>query len=129
MAARHRHGTFRRSTVSQVERLQFTIVFSGVGGATPGCCHHWEEDMRGRYFAVLMAAAALGACATAEEKPVVAQPPVGVGAIVGTVAADRDGNGEPDGWYTADGVYHAFQFPPCPPPPPPPPPSPKGERG
>ena len=48
--------------------------------------------------------------------------------IAGTVAADRDGDGYVDGYYTADGIYHAVQGPPCPPPPPPPPPR-AGERG
>ena len=56
---------------------------------------------------------------------------VSVGAVVaiaGTVAADRNGDGYVDGYYTADGIYHAVQGPPCPPPPPPPPPR-AGERG
>ncbi|HWW65257.1 MAG TPA: hypothetical protein VNZ43_10890 [Sphingomonadaceae bacterium] len=72
---------------------------------------------------------ALGACATTHDEPVAPAPPVGVGAISGTVAADRNGDGIADGYYTSDGVYHAFQAPPCPPPPPPPPPSRSGERG
>lgn len=57
-------------------------------------------------------------------------PPVGPGALVGTVAADRNGDGQVDGWYTPDGVYHPIRAN-CPPPPPPPPPAPtrRGERG
>jgi hypothetical protein len=57
-----------------------------------------------------------------------APPP---GAIPGTVAADRNGDGIIDGYYTADGVYHAYAMPAPPPPPPPPPPAPtrRGERG
>lgn len=87
--------------------------------------------MKRIYLAVLMAGTAtLGACAKKEEAPVAPPPPIGVGAMAGTVAADRDGDGVADGYYTADGIYHAFQAPPCPPPPPPPaPPSPSGERG
>ncbi|RJF85888.1 hypothetical protein D3876_18715 [Sphingomonas cavernae] len=87
--------------------------------------------MKSKYLAVLLVGTmALGACTTPEEAPPAPPPPVGVGAIAGTVAADRDGDGVVDGYYTSDGVYHAVQGPPCPPPPPPPPPpSPSGERG
>lgn len=70
---------------------------------------------------------ALAACSRTEET-VAPAPPVGPGAIIGSVAADRDGDGIADGYYTSDGVFHAFQAPPCPPPPPPPP-SRRGERG
>lgn len=70
----------------------------------------------------------LGACATTEDEPVAPAPPVGAGAISGTTAADRDGDGMVDGYYTSDGLYHPFQAPPCPPPPPPSP-APTGERG
>lgn len=77
----------------------------------------------------LVAATALTACASNREELAPAPPP-GPGAIVGTIAADRDGDGVVDGYYTADGMYVAFQAPPCPPPPPPPPlPTPRGERG
>ncbi len=54
-------------------------------------------------------------------------PPLPPGAVAGSVAADRDGDGIIDGYYTADGVYHPNYVPP--PPPPPPPPSSTGERG
>jgi hypothetical protein len=80
----------------------------------------------------LLLAAALGgltACANTEKVAVAPAPPVGPGAIVGSVAADRNGDGIADGYYTSDGTYVAFQAPPCPPPPPPPPPPPSGERG
>lgn len=81
-------------------------------------------------LALLLAGGALLAgCETTEEPlPPPPPPPLGPGAIVGTVAADQNGDGIVDGWYTADGVYHPFVGPPCPPPPPPPPP-PSGERG
>lgn len=80
--------------------------------------------------AVLAGTVALGACANYDDEVIETPPPVGVGAIAGTVAADRDGDGVIDGYYTSDGMYHAFQAPPCPPPPPPPPcPNPAGERG
>ncbi len=86
--------------------------------------------MKRTYLAFLLAAPLIvGACASKDE-PLAPLPPVGAGAIVGSVAADRDGDGMADGYYTSDGVYHAFQAPPCPPPPPPPPPpAPSGERG
>ncbi len=69
----------------------------------------------------------LAACATTQDE-IAPAPPIGPGAIAGTIAADRDGDGFVDGYYTPDGVYHAVQGPPCPPPPPPPPTR-KGERG
>ncbi|QZP06885.1 hypothetical protein [Caenibius sp. WL] len=53
-------------------------------------------------------------------------PPPPPGAVPGSVAADRDGDGIIDGYYTSDGVYHPNYVPP---PPPPPPPSRTGERG
>lgn len=69
----------------------------------------------------------LGGCA-ANHEPVAPAPPIGAGAIAGTVAADRNGDGIVDGYYTSEGLYHAFEAPPCPPPPPPPPTR-RGERG
>jgi hypothetical protein len=74
----------------------------------------------------------LAACTNMDEDvPVAPVAPVGPGAITGTVAADRNGDGIADGYYTADGSYVAFQAPPCPQPaytPPPPAPA-TGERG
>jgi hypothetical protein len=46
--------------------------------------------------------------------------------VPGSVAADRDGDGVIDGYYTSDGIYHPNYTPP---PPPPPPPSRTGEKG
>jgi hypothetical protein len=43
------------------------------------------------------------------------------------MAADRDGDGIIDGYYSADGIYHPNYVPP--PPPPPPPATSMGERG
>lgn len=77
----------------------------------------------------LVAATALTACAKNREEVIAPAPPPGPGAIMGTIAADRNGDGIADGYYTADGIYVPFQAPPCPPPPPPPPPTPRGERG
>ncbi|HKT85088.1 MAG TPA: hypothetical protein VJQ77_03260 [Novosphingobium sp.] len=68
---------------------------------------------------------ALAGCAAKETPP--PPPPPPPGAVAGTVAADRDGDGVVDGYYTPDGVYHPNYVPP--PPPPPPPPSTTGERG
>lgn len=69
---------------------------------------------------------ALAACAQQEPPPVASAPPLPPGAVDGSVAADRDGDGVVDGYYTADGMYHPYA-PPAPPPPPPVGPS--GERG
>jgi len=84
--------------------------------------------MKTKHIMVLVAGTLmLGACAK-DEHPVAPAPPIGPGAIAGTVAADRNGDGIVDGYYTAEGLYHAFEAPPCPPPPPPPPTR-RGERG
>lgn len=72
---------------------------------------------------------ALTACATTDDVAVAPAPPVGPGAILGTTAADRNGDGIVDGYYTRDGMYMAFQAPPCPMPQAPMPPAPSGERG
>ncbi|UVO51420.1 hypothetical protein M0208_13235 [Sphingomonas sp. SUN019] len=83
----------------------------------------------GYLTALLIGATALSACATDREEIVAPAPPTGPGAIAGTVAADSNGDGIVDGYYTPDGVFHPISGPPCPPPPPPPPPTPRGERG
>jgi hypothetical protein len=70
---------------------------------------------------------ALAGCAAKQEPLPPAPPPPPPGAVAGTTAADRDGDGVIDGYYTPDGIYHPNYTPP--PPPPPPPPSRKGERG
>jgi hypothetical protein len=70
---------------------------------------------------------ALAACAEKQEE-VASMPPPPPGAIAGSVAADQNGDGIVDGYYTADGVYHAYAAP-LPPPPPPPAPTGVGERG
>jgi hypothetical protein len=76
-----------------------------------------------------MGAIALAACAKREEVAAAPPPPPPPppGAVAGSTAADRDGDGVIDGYYTADGIYHANYTPP--PPPPPPPPTRQGERG
>lgn len=81
-----------------------------------------------RYQSLMLAglgALALGACAKQEE--VAAAPPPPPGSVAGSTAADRDGDGIIDGYYSADGIYHANYVPP--PPPPPPAPTRLGERG
>jgi hypothetical protein len=80
-----------------------TIILVGVGAVSLAACAHKEEE-------------------------VAAMPPPPPGAVAGSVAADRDGDGIVDGYYTADGVYHANAVP-MPAAPPPPPPSSMGERG
>lgn len=66
-------------------------------------------------------------CAS-KDNEIASTPPPPPGAIAGTVAADQNGDGIVDGYYTSDGIYHAYAAP-LPPPPPPPPPSSTGERG
>jgi hypothetical protein len=72
-------------------------------------------------------AVALAACTQQQEEVVAAPPPPPPGAVAGSTAADRDGDGIVDGYYTADGMYHPNVAPA--PPPPPPAPTPSGERG
>ena len=79
-----------------------TILLVGVGGISLAACAHKEET-------------------------VAAMPPPPPGAVPGSIAADRDGDGIVDGYYTSDGVYHANAVPM--PPPPPPAPTSAGERG
>lgn len=69
----------------------------------------------------------LAACAQKQEEIAAAPPPPPPGSVAGSTAADRDGDGIIDGYYSADGIYHPNQAPP--PPPPPPAASPIGERG
>lgn len=68
----------------------------------------------------------LAACTKPAEE-VMPPPPPPPGSVAGSTAADRDGDGIVDGYYTSDGIYHPNAQPA--PPPPPPPPSRRGERG
>jgi hypothetical protein len=87
--------------------------------------------MQIRLIAMSMATALmLSACASTQktdEVATAAPPPPPPGAVAGSVAADRDGDGIVDGYYSADGIYHPNMAPT--PPPPPPPPTRRGERG
>ena len=89
----------------------------------------WEKMMRKIPIVLaVLGGLALSACQRAEEEVAAPPPPPPPpGAVTGSMAADRDGDGIVDGYYTSDGVYHPYYTPP--PPPPPPPPSPTGERG
>lgn len=89
--------------------------------------------MRVSRFCLLLAAPiGLAACTNMDEDVAVAPaPPAWPGVIVGSVAADRNGDGIVDGYYTADGTFVAYQAPPCPQPQMmmQPAPAPSGERG
>jgi hypothetical protein len=52
----------------------------------------------------LVVGLALSACSKKEVAS--APPPLPTGAVQGSMAADRDGDGVIDGYYTADGIYH-----------------------
>lgn len=82
-----------------------------------------------RYQSIILAGLGALALAGCAQKEVVAEapPPPPPGSVAGSTAADRDGDGIVDGYYTSDGIYHANYVPA--PPPPPPAPTRKGERG
>ncbi len=85
-----------------------------------------------RFCLALVAPIGLAACTNMDEEVAVAPaPPAWPGVIVGSVAADRNGDGIVDGYYTSDGTFVAYQAPPCPQPQMmmQPAPAPSGERG
>jgi hypothetical protein len=87
-----------------------------------------EVQMRIQILALTaFGALTLGACAQKAEVAAAPPPPPPMGAVAGSLAADRDGDGIVDGYYTSDGIYHANYVPP--PPAPMPAPTRKGERG
>lgn len=80
-----------------------------------------------RFRSIMLAGiGALALTACAKEEHVAAAPPPPPGAVPGSTAADRDGDGIIDGYYSADGIYHPNAVPQLPPPPPP---TRTGERG
>jgi hypothetical protein len=70
---------------------------------------------------------ALTLAACNKQEHVASAPPPPPGAVPGSTAADRDGDGIIDGYYTADGIYHPNALPPMPSAPPAP--TRLGERG
>jgi hypothetical protein len=65
---------------------------------------------------ILTSAVGLSLTACAKKEVVAAAPPPPPGAVAGSMAADRDGDGIIDGYYSSDGIYHANYTPPPPPP-------------
>jgi hypothetical protein len=57
---------------------------------------------------------ALVGCAQKPKDVAVAAPPPPPGSIAGSTAADRDGDGIVDGYYSPDGIYHPNYVPPAP---------------
>jgi len=71
--------------------------------------------MKKTYLALaLTGALVLGACTKTPPPEPPPPPPPPPGAISGSVAADTNGDGIVDGYYTSDGVYHANPLPPPP---------------
>jgi hypothetical protein len=64
---------------------------------------------------ILTSALGLSLAACAKKEVAVAPPPPPPGAVAGSMAADRDGDGMIDGYYSSDGIYHANYVPPPPP--------------
>jgi hypothetical protein len=85
-----------------------------------------EVNMRLQTIALAtLTGLALSACA--QKTPEVAALPPPPGSIAGSTAADRDGDGIVDGYYSPDGIYHPNYVPP--PPAPVAMPTRRGERG
>jgi hypothetical protein len=63
---------------------------------------------------ILLAAGGLALGACAKKEVAVAAPPPPPGAVPGSTAADRDGDGIVDGYYSSDGIYHPNYVPPPP---------------
>jgi hypothetical protein len=57
---------------------------------------------------------ALSACAQKAKEVATAAPPPPPGSIAGSTAADRNGDGIVDGYYTSDGIYHPTVMPTAP---------------
>jgi hypothetical protein len=55
---------------------------------------------------ILPALAGLALSGCGKKEVAAAPPPPPPGAVAGSVAADRDGDGIIDGYYSADGIYH-----------------------
>src|SRR3546814_7962276 len=113
--------TWRRSRLAEISGwgARFRKAISG--------CIQKEWFMRIQPLMLgALGALALSACSQQEEIAAAPPPPPPPGAVPGSIAADRDGDGIIDGYYTADGVYHPNYMPP--PPPPPPAPTQVGER-
>jgi hypothetical protein len=64
---------------------------------------------------VTTAPGAAAAYPAATAYPAASYPPQMPGAVTGSVAADRDGDGVIDGYYTSDGIYHPNMTPSLPP--------------
>jgi hypothetical protein len=88
------------------------------------------SNMRSKTIMITAFASMVIAACAKKEEPVVAPPPPPLpqGAVVGSLAADRDGDGVIDGYYSVDGIYHPNPLPPAPIAPLPAPTR-KGERG
>jgi hypothetical protein len=79
-----------------------------------------KEEVKLRIQPIILmtfGALAIGACTPKETVAVAPPPPPPLGSISGSTAADRDGDGIVDGYYTSDGIYHANYVPPPPAPP------------
>ena len=63
---------------------------------------------------ILTSAVGIALTACTKKEVVAAAPPPPPGAVTGSVAADRDGDGIIDGYYSSDGIYHANYTPPPP---------------
>jgi hypothetical protein len=63
-------------------------------------------------FLAIVGGLALSGCA--KKEVAVAAPPPPPGSVAGSTAADRDGDGVIDGYYSADGIYHPNYVPPAP---------------
>lgn len=59
-----------------------------------------------KIYIILPVFAGLALSGCGQKEVASAPPPLPAGAVAGSTAADRDGDGIVDGYYSADGIYH-----------------------
>jgi hypothetical protein len=102
-------GTLRRRYAPKSNSIRLDIRWPDSGRWSS---MRYKETKMQKYIIGVAALGllALGGCA--KKQVAVAAPPPPPGAVAGSVAADRDGDGIIDGYYSADGIYHPNYTPP-----------------
>ena len=94
------------------------LAFAALALANPASAQPVSDPMMAQPSAVSATAPAPYPATTAypaagalPAQPYTTGPQPMMGAVAGTTAADRDGDGIVDGYYTADGFYHPYISP------------------